>query len=924
MVDMKRKLTFTATVSAIVLMTCGITACDRFQSADSLLAEAKQYQQKGDTTSAEIQLKNALQKNPDSSEARYLLGKIYLDAGNAESAENEFRKALSLGMPEAQVRPLLAQALLRQSQFQKVLDETASLTLQGDVVALRGNAYLGLGQNAQAKQAFEAALKIDPNSPQALIGLARSAVIDNDMEDAKHFLDDAIAKNPRDVNVLLFKAGLLRDQGAIDPALAVLDDILKIKPDSVEALLSSADLKIRQKHYDAARLDIAAAQKVAPRNLIPTYMQARVDFSQGKFADALTGVQKVLAVAPDYMPGVLLAGAVQYSLGSMPQAQLNLTKYLDKIPGDPFARKLLTSTLLKSGQKSDAARTLEPLLRGEPQDPEILALAGEISMQNKDFSKASAYFEKASMLAPQSASYHTALGMSDLSQGQDATAITQLETAASLDSKSPKAGILLIMTQLRLHEFDKALAVAATLEKDQPGNPLLQNLKGGAYLGKNDEINARASFEKAFEIDPTYFPAVSNLARLDMKDNHPEQARKRFTAVLEKDKKNISAMTALASLAQQDKHTEEATQWLERAASENPSSLPANEQLVSRYLQIGEKQKALTLARNLQTNNASDAGALELLAHVQFASGDQQGALSNYQRLVTLTPDSAPAQLKLAAVYMSMNKLPEASDAINKALLLQPDFADAEVFQATLYARSGDAAKAITVARQMQKLPTQAAIGHELEGNILSLQKKYDPASQAYAQAFQLDKKNVRLLMKLHASLLQAGKSKDADALAAQWFKDQPTDIILHAYLAQAYLAQKQYKTAIDHYQQVLLQQPKDVSSLNNLAWCYEQEHDPRAQQTAEKAYAIAADNGPVIDTLGWILVQKGDFQRGLPLLQKAFAAAPEATDIHFHLAQALLLSGDKVKARKELEQLLAKGKPFPEMDQAKALLQKI
>ena len=69
MVDTKRKWRFSATVCAVILVCSGVTACGRFQSADSLVAEAKQYQQKGDNAAAEIQLKNALQKDADNAEA---------------------------------------------------------------------------------------------------------------------------------------------------------------------------------------------------------------------------------------------------------------------------------------------------------------------------------------------------------------------------------------------------------------------------------------------------------------------------------------------------------------------------------------------------------------------------------------------------------------------------------------------------------------------------------------------------------------------------------------------------------------------------------------------------------------------------------------------------------------------------------------
>lgn len=924
MADIKNKFLMTASISAAILLLSSVAACDRFQSADSLIAEAKQYQQKGDAAAAEIQLKNVLQKNPDNVEARFLLGKMSLESGDAPSAEKEFRKASSLGMKPDQVIPYLAQSLLMQGQFQKVLDDTAQASAQSDIAALRGNAYLGLGKTIEAKASFDNALQSNPSLPAALIGLARGALIEKDIQAATGLIEQAIAKNPGNVDVLLFKANLLRGQGKVEPAMTVLNQALAIKPGSIDAHAIKADLEIRLKKYDGAKADIATVQKVSPKNLIAPYMLAVLNFDQGKNAEALSAIQKVLAAAPDYMPGVLLAGAIQYDLGSMPQAELHLSKYLDKNPNDTYARKLLASTLLKRGQNTKAMETLEPALKASQQDPELLALAGEISMEDKHFTNASDYFEKASALAPQSAKLHMALGLSNLGLGQNATAVSQLEMANSLDKKSSQAGILLMMTHVRLKEFDRAIAVADMLEKEQPGNPLLQNLKGGAYLGKNDVADASASFQKALSIDPTYFPAAANLALLDLRNNNPDAAKKRFETLLDTDKKNIKAMTALASLALRQKHKDEATRWLERASSDNPDSLAAAMQLALHYSQIDEKQKALTLVRKLQAANPTDPAVLDLLAQMQFSTDDKNGALQSYDRLANLLPDSAPVQLKIASIQARLKNMPAALTSVKKALSLQPDYVDAEILQAGLYVSNDNADQAIGMATQMQKQPEQAALGFELEGNILSVQKKSDSAAKAFEQAFAANPQNVRLLMRLHASLMLAGRNAEADARAAQWFKAHPTDVAFHLYLAESYLAQKLNKAAISQYELVLRQQPKNAGALNNLAWAYQQEHDPRAMETAEKAYQAAADSPPVMDTLGWMLVDRGDTARGLPLLDKASAAAPDDMDIRYHLVLGLLRSGDKSRARTELEQLLATGKPFPRIDEARALLKKI
>jgi len=118
-----QKKTSAIIAAAIVVLSAGISGCNKTQTTEGLLAEAKQYQQKGDMKAAIIQLKNALQKDPENKDVRFQLGVIYNEAGDAVSAEKEIRKAISLGYDGKGTTSALSKALLGQGQFQKVLDE---------------------------------------------------------------------------------------------------------------------------------------------------------------------------------------------------------------------------------------------------------------------------------------------------------------------------------------------------------------------------------------------------------------------------------------------------------------------------------------------------------------------------------------------------------------------------------------------------------------------------------------------------------------------------------------------------------------------------------------------------------------------------------------------------------------------------------
>ncbi|WP_052494041.1 XrtA/PEP-CTERM system TPR-repeat protein PrsT [Nitrosospira sp. NpAV] len=913
-------------VTSIALIGAGIVGCGKTEDAQKLMSDAKQYQQKGDDKAAIIQLKNVLQKNPDDAEARYLLGAIYNKTGELQSAEKELRRALALGMSPTKVLPDLGKTLLNLGQFQKVLDETNQLSdnkNSAEISTLRGNAFLALGKTKEAKELFEQALENKPDFPDALIGMARYSISEKDMEAAMRFAEQAVTRNPDDAEAWLFRGDLLRVQGKNDPALAAYDRVVKLRPNNSSALINKAFIEINTGKFEAAKADIDAARKVTPGNLIVFYTQALLDFTQKKHTAALESLQQVLSKSPEHLPSVLLAGAVQLELGSLPQAEQHLKFYLDRDPGNLYARKLMVSVLLKNRQPQRAIALLAPALKNVQEDPQLFALAGESYMQAKDFAKATEYYEKASRIAPESAMLHTALSMSRLGEGDSSRAVAELEKATKLDPKSAHAGILLVMTHLRLKEFDKALAVARTLEKEHPDNPFIQNLKGGIYLSKKDTPNARASFEKALSIQPTYFPAVANLAQLDLQDKKPDAAKKRFEAILQKDKKNIQAMTALSGLALNQGQNKEATTWLERASQENPNALQPAMVLATHYLRIGEKQKALNLLKKLQATHTGNAEVLDLLAQAQFANDDKAAALESYNKLAAMTPESPLAQFRIASLHIAAENWSAASDALRKALALKPDYLDARLAQVMIESRKGNNERAIAISREIQKQHAKSPGGYIAEGDLQMQQKNPSAAAKAYEHALALNK-DPSLMIKLHASLSQAGKSKEANVRLHQWMKERPDDGSARMYLAGVYLADGQMKPAIEQYQIILRKNPDYVPALNNLATAYQQEKDPLSLEYAEKAYKLAPDSPAVLDTLGWILVEQGNVTRGLPLLQKATSLAPDIVEIRYHFALGLVKAGDKAKARRELEQLLATGKSFRHIEEVKTLLKQI
>ncbi|MCF6239008.1 MAG: tetratricopeptide repeat protein [Candidatus Marinimicrobia bacterium] len=130
-----------------ILLVFLLAGCDGLFNEVSdaeYVSRAQTFLDEGKLKSASIELKNALANNPDNAQARWLLGRLYVEMGNGIVAEKELNKALNLGVSNGSVLPYLLEALLLQKKYKEVLEQHASelgSDAAANVLASRGLAY---------------------------------------------------------------------------------------------------------------------------------------------------------------------------------------------------------------------------------------------------------------------------------------------------------------------------------------------------------------------------------------------------------------------------------------------------------------------------------------------------------------------------------------------------------------------------------------------------------------------------------------------------------------------------------------------------------------------------------------------------------------------------------------------------------------
>jgi putative PEP-CTERM system TPR-repeat lipoprotein len=890
-----------ALVTSLVLVACGA-------SPESMVNSAKDYLAKNDLNAASIQLKNALQEKPDLGEARYLLGRVNLEQGDAGGAMKNLRRAIDAGYQTDMVWGTLARAMEAAGESDALLKEfdgkaIADPVQKAHILAALGDVRFAKGQRDEAGKDYQAALDSDPKNTRARAGVARLKAISGDLPGALAELELALTPpvSQDQADAYALKASILVAQNKPDDAVAAMEGAIKAKPSAVGGHFALISLLLRQNKPELARERLADMKKAVGKHPSALYLQAFMDFREGKLKEARDEIEQVIRLAPDFLPGRLLAGSIYLRLNEQQQAQANLQKVL----GHPLARRMMVASLLASKDVTRAEEVLKPLLERGKSDPGVMNLAGQVYLAKGDFDRSADYFERVVHLDPKNAQAMTRLGVAKLGGGETQEAFEDLESASKLDEGSTQADVALILAHLRRGELDKAMAAQATLERKQPDNPQTYNLKGGILMAKKDLPGARAAFEKALSLQPTFLPAVVNLVRMDLAEKHPEEAKKRFEAVIAKDPKVVQAYLGLAELqAASGAPAPEVEATLKRAVVASPSSTAPKLALVRLYLRTNEAKKALALAQEIQAAAPEDPAAVELLGRTQLAAGDPQQGLASLNKLVSLQPQSPAPLVELADAQALTKDFAAAERSLKKALELKPDLVPAQQRLIALYLRDKREDAALGVARAIQKKRADAAIGFALEGDVRAASQKWPEAVMAYRKAYQIAK-SPELAVKLHASLTRAGNAAEADRLAEEWIRAQPNDVVVRGYLAERALAGNKPAEAVKYYEAILKLAPNNALVLNNLAFAAGQVNDPRALGFAEEAVKLAPTNPAILDTYGMLLVNKGELSKGLEQLEKAKAGAPKAYAIRINLAQAYIKADRKPDAKRELQSVM-------------------
>lgn len=902
------------------------------------VATAKDHIAKKEWRSATIELKNALEANPDNVEARLLLGDVYLKTYNGPSAEKEFRAARQRGAKDSDITLRLARSYELQRKYDNILSDLHADKLPApqmpEAYIVRGNAYLGLKRIDEAVASYQKAQQIAPESAEAATGLARVYLLQNQQDKAMPVIEKALKLDPRNVDALLIRAEMARVANNYPEALKYLSAAVDAAPSYLPALMGRASALVELGKLQEAQADLARLDHLAPNHPTVHYLRARIKWQQKDVKGADDELQKTGTALDNFLPAVFLKGLVDFSLNHLEQAAFNLSRVVEHAPEHDGARRVLAMTLLRQGEAAKAIRILQPLVDAKKADSKIYSMMGYANMKLGKLDDSAKYFDLAVQAEPKDSSNRTRQAVSRMALGQYDTAIKTLEGVVKEDPTSLQASVILVMAEIRKGDFKAALAAADSLQKNFPKSPAGAYLKGETLLGQNKLPEARKAYEQAQAISPDNVAPTMRLAIIDIKEGHSDVAAKRYVGILATKPNYVPAMMALAQYAEELRDIPTAIAWLEKAAPLANGDMTPGMRLTELYTMRGEREKALAAANTLAQAHPQEPVVFEALGKVQAAFGDKMGSVATFERLTNMVPQNPGAFHLRARAEIAAGQADTARTTLRTALDLAPKGGKIE-------ADAGRMGTPFTILLDMiqleiadKKLPQALAISSDIDkdypssnagditrGNIYLGQNKFPEALAAYQRAEARGKLDTALVIAYYRVYRAQGNQKKAVSSLENWLKTNKNDVQVRTVLGSAYLEAGQYDAAIPLYEGLVQSYPANAQYLNNLAWIYQQKGNPKALDLARRAYVAAPGSFAIMDTYGWLLVGQNKVDQALPLLQKAAFATPPIPDARYHYAVALKASGNKAEARKMLQALVASGASFSDYEAARKLL---
>ena len=333
-------------------------------------------------------------------------------------------------------------------------------------------------------------------------------------------------------------------------------------------------------------------------------------------------------------------------------------------------------------------------------------------------------------------------------------------------------------------------------------------------------------------------------------------------------------------------------------------------------LEAGDYDQAVFSAQRGRELAPDDSRFLLALAQAEIANGDIAAAEPRIDQLLARHDDTPTLRIGLAQLYLDAGALEPArrlllplldrEDTPPATYLVLGSIAESqgEIDNALLYYRQVPTGPGFLDSRALATQMLTAGDRTEDVRTFLRVEILRHPAQRAALTQIGVQ------------ALDNAGQSAAADTLLAESLEQAPDDTDLLYTRAMREFERGNVEAMMAQMRDIIAREPDNAAALNALGYTLATttDHYDEALELIERAHALEPQSPAILDSLGWVHFKRGETQKALGYLRRAYAGQPDQ-EVAAHLAEALVVLDQTPEARVLVESALAGSEIHPDID---------
>lgn len=465
-------------------------------------------------------------------------------------------------------------------------------------------------------------------------------------------------------------------------------------------------------------------------------------------------------------------------------------------------------------------------------------------------------------------------------------------------------------------QIEVAIASYRKCESVKPGQQGVQMQLARALGATGDLAGAEQLYRQVVDRDKTFPAGYSELYRLYLYANKPEEGEKLLRLAVQNNPKQYEFLVELAQHYAMVRRPDDMLAVLRQIKSHAAEYPPAYRKVGEFYLRLGDgdsairefregmqkdpknkviyqksvievlmrqgkQSEAAELNQQILKANPKDVDAKGLEARFMLDRGDIAHALAQLQAVVTQAPDNAVARYQLGRAYAARGEFEQARQAFEKAIELRTDYVMARLALAQLQVSRADYDAALKTAAQILAIDRTNVNARLVESAALMGQKKFGDSRQLLDAMLKANPNSADVVFQLGVVNMAEGKWKEAEDAFRKAYELNPANPRGLMGMVETDMAQNKTEEALKLLRAELAKAPGRVDLVLQLgntavrAGKYD-EGIGLFQRALDSLDKNAKARGDLLMRIGETYHRKGDLSNAVQYLQKAREVLPD------------------------------------------------